>query len=93
LGPRDRDVKTVSLEEKFEVARQRGAVGRRHRVEHNRRFLTLELVDGADADLCDSRLLEAFTNQFALRVVRGDDDEIARFDGTRRALADRHRSA
>ena len=87
MGPRDCNVQTISLEEKFEIARQRAVVRRRHRVEHDRCFLTLELVDGADADLFEPRLFETFTNQFTLRVVRRDDDEIVRFDGAWRALA------
>ena len=49
LGPGDRDVEPVQVVEEVHPAGRVGRAGAGHRVDHHRRLLPLELVDGADA--------------------------------------------
>ncbi len=58
LGPTDRDVEPIPVEQERDSARH--VVGRRcgHRHEHHRRLSALELVDGAHLDLGQTRVVK-----------------------------------
>src|SRR5690606_41291177 len=49
FGSRRRDVQAIQAVQELHAARGIGVRGRRHRVDDDRRFLTLKLVDRADA--------------------------------------------
>src|SRR5438445_1755159 len=51
LRSRDRDIEAVWREQEFDPAREVLAARRRHREEHDRRLLALELVHRTDSDL------------------------------------------
>src|SRR5688500_1632959 len=77
LRARGRDVDPGRVEDEAQAARRVLPARARERDDHDRRFLPLELVDGADADPLWNRLPE----RAHLRVVRRHDEDV--LDGER----------
>ena len=76
LRPRDRDVQPVAGVEELDLPGQVVTGRCSHRDQHNRRFLALELIYGADL----SRLRQARPEKVDLHVIRADDQDVADSD-------------
>ncbi len=79
---RSRHVQPVRAVKKLHASRRIGVAGRRHRIDDDRRFLTLKLIDGSDSASGDALL-----KLKDLRVVRRDDKDIIQPDCRFLALA------
>ena len=73
---RRRDVEPVRAVKKLHAARRIGMARRRHRIDDDRRFLSLKLVDRADA-----RAGQPLLQLEDLRVVWRDDQDVVERDG------------
>ena len=82
LGPGDRDVEAVRVEEEIDAARHVLAGRAGHRVEDDRRLLALEAVDRADADTRGHVLADAVHGE----VVRRDDEDVRLHERARDAF-------
>ena len=74
---RDRDVQPVAQQQELEPARRIAPGRRRERHDRDGRLLALEPVDRADRHVGESGIGQRLLDRDLLRVVRGDDDDVA----------------
>lgn len=72
LRPGDRNVEAVPVEQEVDAARNILAGGTGHRIENDRRLLTLKSVDGPDTD----PIRHLVTNAVNGELIRGDDKDV-----------------